>query len=58
MLHTHLVGQPINFFAKTKDGRYAYSFEIWHQSLLLKAKERTPMGAPWPPKSRTTSLAA
>ena len=44
-----LNGQPISFFAKHRDGRYAYSFEIWHECLLDKAPERTPVGADWPP---------
>jgi len=44
-----LNGQPISFFGKHRDGRYAYSFEIWHECLLPKAPERTPIGTPWPP---------
>jgi len=47
-----MAGQPISFFGKLRDGRYAYSFEIWHECLLPKAPERTPIGAPWPPKRR------
>jgi len=43
-----LNGQPISFFGKHRDGRYAYSFEIWHECLLPKAPERTPIGTPWP----------
>jgi len=50
-----MAGQPISFFGKHKDGRYAYSFEIWHESLLPKAPERTPIGAPWPPRKREST---
>ena len=48
-LNRCLNGQPLSFFAKHRDGRYAYSFEIWHECLLAKAPERTPVGARWPP---------
>jgi len=47
----HLDGQPLSFFAKQvrpgKPARYAYSYEIWHESLLAAAAERTPIGAHW-----------
>lgn len=48
-LNRCLNGQPLSFFAKHRDGRYAYSFEIWHECLLAKAPERTPVGSRWPP---------
>jgi len=34
-----LNGQPIQFFAKTGDGRYAFCFEMWHEKLLPHAPE-------------------
>jgi len=38
-LERHLNGQPIQFFAKTGDGRYAFCFEMWHEKLLPYAPE-------------------
>ncbi|CAL6279318.1 unnamed protein product [Bathycoccus prasinos] len=38
-LERHLNGQPIQFFAKTGDGRYAFCFEMWHEKLLPHAPE-------------------
>ena len=38
-LERHLNGQPIQFFAKTSDGRYAFCFEMWHEKLLPYAPE-------------------
>jgi len=38
-LERHLRGQPIQFFAKTADGRYLFCFEMWHEKLLPFAPE-------------------
>ena len=38
-LERHLNGQPIQFFAKTGDERYAFCFEMWHEKLLPYAPE-------------------
>jgi hypothetical protein len=34
-----LNGQPIQFLAKTMDGRYLWSFQIWHESLLPERRK-------------------
>lgn len=34
-----LNGQPIQCMAKTTDGRYLWSFQIWHESLLFRGTE-------------------
>jgi Protein of unknown function (DUF1769) len=34
-----LNGQPIQCLAKTTDGRYLWSFQIWHESLLPRRKK-------------------
>lgn len=35
-----LNGQPIQWLGKMKDGRYLWSFQIWHEKLLANVSER------------------
>ena len=37
-LESHLDGQPLQRLAKMRDGRYLWSFQIWHEKLLPNEK--------------------
>mmetsp|Transcript_37225 Transcript_37225/g.54523 ORF Transcript_37225/g.54523 Transcript_37225/m.54523 type:complete len:734 (+) Transcript_37225:232-2433(+) len=39
-LSKNLNGQPIQIMSKTLDGRYLFSFQIWHEKLLPKEKKK------------------